>query len=284
MTGKVLPGKCAKVLPPKQSDCFPSDAAYVPAINMSAYPVPLTYDAVANSSIVSQAGSGLSSSLSRMPPQKMLHGYGPAATQSVSTANRNSSAKRQGPCLPHTTLTGSTSYQAFGHTTDYRPLTSSVLALHTSSKPQPTSKLQCHPRQTKSQPPLHTQNGFARPTQLTATYPTSSAPTLSVVGPSPSVYHLRHSKSKPKPNPMSLPTITASTLESDRNSSGFLGISSTHEQRWAKNHPQSKSNNHGIPTTSRQQTQKPLLAHSRPHATASQVTLPALYSMPEPIH
>ncbi|PIA14800.1 hypothetical protein COEREDRAFT_82533 [Coemansia reversa NRRL 1564] len=284
MTGKVLSGKCAKGLPPKQSDCFLPDAAYVPAVNMSAYPVPLTYDAVANSSIVSQAGSGLNSSLSRMPPQKMLYGYGPAAAQSVSTANRNNSAKRPEPCLPHATLTGCKSYQAFEHTTDYRPLTSSVLALHASPKPQQMTKLQCHARQTKSQPPLHMHNGFAKPSHLTATYPTSSALSLGAGGPSPSVYHLHHPKPKSKPDPMTFPNITSSTFESDMASTGFLGISKTHEQRWTKPPLQTKSNSHGIPGTSQQQIRKPLLALSQPHTTTSQPTLPALYSMPEPIH
>ncbi|KAJ2795901.1 hypothetical protein H4R20_005717, partial [Coemansia guatemalensis] len=295
MAGKALPGKGAKSMPPKQHACCPpgsaslTDTAYplhASGVSMSACSVPLTYDALASSSsVVGQAGSGLSSSLSQMPSQKMLHGYGPSAAQSTATDNRNSSAKRSGTRPSHAALAGSASYQAFEHSTGHQPLTSSVLALHVPSQPQQAAKLQRHTRQQKPQKPPHPQNGPAKPTHPSAAHPTSSALSLGTGGPSPSKYHLRHTKSKSKPDPLAPPNATSSALETAMTSAGASGMTcSTYDLRRASKPSQTKASTHGVPGASRPPNRNTLLTQSQPHITTSQMSLPAAYAMPEPIH
>ncbi|KAJ1766601.1 hypothetical protein LPJ54_005207, partial [Coemansia sp. RSA 1824] len=120
---------------------------YTPGNNVNAHMRPMTYDSMATNSLIAQPGTGLSSSLSHSP-QKMLHGYGAPAAQKPqklhkSSEDSKSSKKRWSTQLPLTTVTGSTSYQAFDHSSSHQPLTHSVLALPSTApahQPKPQQK------------------------------------------------------------------------------------------------------------------------------------------------
>ncbi|KAJ2825710.1 hypothetical protein IWW50_002728, partial [Coemansia erecta] len=169
MVSVIFGGKNKAQLP--KQPVPPSDAGssletnyshYTHGSNVNAHLRPMTYDSMATNSLIAQPGSGLNSSLSHSPPQKMLHGYGSSVASKAhkhhkssddhkqhhkssndrkphkSSGDHTTTKKRWSVTLPMASVTASTSYQAFDHSAGRQPLTHSALALPTTAhQPQP---------------------------------------------------------------------------------------------------------------------------------------------------
>ncbi|KAJ2208376.1 hypothetical protein IW145_000781 [Coemansia sp. RSA 521] len=241
----------------------------------------MTYDSMATNSLIAQPGTGLSSSLSHSPP-KMLHGYGAPAAQKPlklhkSREDSKSSKKRWSTQLPLTTVTGSTSYQAFDHSSSHQPLTHSVLALPSTApahQPKPQQKAK--------------HNGLAAATAAAAAA-TAAVATSRVIHSSSSANTTasanKHTStswthdSRGHQQPAIEHGTPPSVLESDMASAGFSGMYS----KYVPKKSSMKSQGHSPPSV-HPQIRSSALAHAQPPPVPQTRTHPHSYPMPQPIH